>query len=163
MTLTKLLGVNEELTPSVSCVYGGYIRWQKFNAIASGVMNIFRMLNTFSNNHCYVGIWADNAGAIGTHLNHAEGIGLGVGWNDIVIPDTTIVSSTDYWLGFWGDGDASNCGPASGSIKYKNYGTVPTYEDNPSGVADYSPASIMVAGYNLQEDLISPFPTFFRP
>ncbi|MFH0805982.1 MAG: hypothetical protein V1901_03855 [Patescibacteria group bacterium] len=77
----------------------------KFNSPESGIITsiffkIYQSANAGDKNY-QVGIYSDNAGAIGTLLNNSSSYLLSggfEGWIEIAIPSTSLISGNNYWL-----------------------------------------------------------------
>jgi len=133
----KLIGQNDQtIAASVAADY----HWtDKFTAIASGQMDLFRIKCSGSGN-VKVAIYADADGSPGALLNAVNtGQAVVAGWNEIPFPPTQITQGTSYWLSFISDaqivgrwnqaGNAKKCK----SVAYSGF----TFPD-PAGSFDYN-------------------------
>jgi hypothetical protein len=115
----KLLGQNDQtIAASVAADY----HWtDKYTAVASGVMDRFRLKCSGSGN-VKVAIYADDNGSPGALLNAVNtGQPVVAGWNDIPFPATQITQGNTYWLSFISDAQIVGRWDESGNTKkYKS-------------------------------------------
>ena len=84
-----------------------------------------------------LGIYNDNAGAVGTHIAHGTAVAVAAGFNGdkTINVSASIISGNKYWLVVQcstADIAIFNNDSASNTLCYKNTYTFGTWEDNPS-------------------------------
>jgi hypothetical protein len=94
--MAKLVGADDAAGSNQTA---GYFILTRFQAVASGTMNEFRLKSGVSGN-IKCALYADNAGEPGaliTAMNTGQAV-TGGGWNTLNFTSTAITSGTYYWL-----------------------------------------------------------------
>lgn len=146
----KLIGQDDQtISASVAANY----HWtDKFTAVATGIMDRFRIKCSGSGN-VKVAVYADSAGSPGALLNAVNtGQAVVAGWNEIVFPATQITQGTSYWLSLISDAMiAGYWNQAGNTRKYKSVAYAGFTFPDPAGSFDgqFTDVPDLTAGWQL--------------
>jgi hypothetical protein len=144
----KLLGASDDTGSNLSTTY---VRFLKFTASASGIMNKFSVKSGASGN-IKVALYADNSGEPGDLITAMDGQAVsGSGWESVDFTPTEIENGTTYWLAHVMDTEGAVTYYAGGGVKRYKAATYATYEFPSSAGTGYSSATSLdlIAGYEI--------------